>query len=129
VSLSGSTPPPADRAYAYWILRVLESGLLVVGLVGIAMFAYSIVDILRMGTAEAPGTSFPVTAWPGVILFLASMVLLQLVRAVLHRYRRDDGTPRTDARGRAAKATAEILAALPDDPQDVAAPAEAQGEG
>jgi hypothetical protein len=95
----------------YWTLRVLESGLLAVSLVAIVMFAWSIVDIVRIekvaGSTEVPGT-----LWPGVFLFVGAMVLLQVVRIVLRRYRRDDGTPRNDARGAAAAATSEMLASL-----------------
>jgi hypothetical protein len=54
----------------------------------------------------------PPSAWPGVAVFGGSLVLLQIVRLVLHRYRRDDGTPRADARGQAASATAEALRGL-----------------
>jgi hypothetical protein len=44
------------------------------------------------------------------------MVLLQVVRIVLARYRRDDGTPLNDARGSAVTTTAEVLAGLEEPP-------------
>jgi hypothetical protein len=129
VSRTEVTTRPGEHAYAYWTLRVMESGLLLTALVGIGLFAYSLVDILRIETAAVPTTAMPPSAWPGVFIFFGSMVLLQVVRIVLQRYRRDDGTPRGDARGRAAQATAEILASVPDDTGDITAPAEAQTEG
>jgi hypothetical protein len=93
------------------------------------MFAWSIVDILRIETAAVPTGAMPPSAWPGVFIFFGSMVLLQAVRAVLHRYRREDGTPRADARGAAAAATAEVLASLADESEPVAFATEAQREG
>lgn len=129
MSRTEATAPSPDRVYAYWTLRVMETGLLVAAAVGIGLFAYSLVDILRLETAAVRTTELPATAWPGVFVFLGSMVLLQVVRVVLHRYRRDDGTPRGDARGRAASATAEVLASVPDDTGDMTASAEAQTEG
>jgi hypothetical protein len=107
---------------------VLESLLLLAALVGIGLFAYSLVDILRIETAAVRTTALPPSAWPGVFLFFGSMVLLQVVRGVLQRYRRDDGTFRGDARGRAADTTADILSSVEDD-SEMTAPAEAQGEG
>lgn len=96
---------------AYWALRVAETGLLVTALGGIALFAWSLVDIIRIETAAgatAAATEIPPSAWPGVFTFLASMVLLQVVRVVLHRYRRADGSPRGDERG-AVSATEDAL--------------------
>jgi hypothetical protein len=107
----------------------METGLLVAAAVGMGLFAYSLVDIVRLETAAVRTAELPATAWPGVFVFLGSMVLLQVVRVVLHRYRRDDGTRRADARGRAASATAEVLASVTDDTADMTAPAEAQTEG
>jgi TRAP-type C4-dicarboxylate transport system permease small subunit len=92
------------------VLRALESALLLAMLVGIGLFAWSLVDIVRIETGVAPGTVIPASAWPGVALFGGCLVLLQVVRIALHRYRRDDGTPRSDARGAAAAATAEVIA-------------------
>jgi hypothetical protein len=99
-------------ARPYWALRVTESGLLVTALAGIGLFAWSLVDIIRIETA--PGATavtreLPVGAWPGVFVFLGSMVALQVVRMFLQRYRRDDGMPRGDERT-AAAATADVLA-------------------
>lgn len=99
----------------FWVLRVLESTLLLAMLVGIGLFAWSLVDIVRIETGNGGGASIPPSAWPGVAVFGGSLVLLQVVRIVLHRYRRDDGTPRAGARGDVAAATAEALAGL-DDP-------------
>jgi TRAP-type C4-dicarboxylate transport system permease small subunit len=111
VTDTATTPVRRGGNAAYWTLRALESGLLVASLVGIVMFAWSLVDILRIETTPA-STDIPGTLWPGIFVFVGAMVLLQVVRAVLHRYRRDDGTPRNDARGAAATATAEMLAGV-----------------
>lgn len=100
---------------AYWVLRAVESALLLGMLAGIALFAWSLVDIVRIETGTAGGTSVPPSAWPGVAVFGGSLVLLQVVRIVLFRYRRDDGTPRGDARDRAASATSEALGELDGD--------------
>lgn len=111
--MTDTTTTPVSRGgnAAYWTLRVLESGLLVASLIGIVMFAWSLIDILRIETT--PGsTDIPSTLWPGIFVFVGAMVLLQVVRVVLRRYRRDDGTPRNDARGAAAAATAEMLAGV-----------------
>jgi TRAP-type C4-dicarboxylate transport system permease small subunit len=110
--VSDTTPAPVKgpRVTAYWVLRVMESALLLVALGGIGLFAWSIVDIVRIETAVSPIVDLPASAWPGIFTFFGSMVLLQVVRAVLHRYRREDGTPRDDARGAAAAATAQALA-------------------
>jgi len=84
----------------YWALRVAESALLVSALVGIGAFAWSLVDIIRIETAPGAAATtaatreLPAWAWPGIFLFLGSMVALQVVRVFLHRYRRDDGAPR-----------------------------------
>jgi len=116
--VSGTTPTPVKdpRVTAYWVLRGIESLLLLAGLVGMGLFAWSIVDIVRIETAVAPVVDLPVSAWPGIFVFFGSMVLLQVVRVVLDRYRREDGTPRHDARGAAAAATAEALASSADAP-------------
>jgi TRAP-type C4-dicarboxylate transport system permease small subunit len=103
----------------YWALRVIESALLLVSLAGIGLFAWSIVDILRIETAAVPTKEIPASLWPGIFIFLGAMALLQLVRVVLHRYRRDDGTPRADARGEATAATREAMAALDANATDV----------
>jgi hypothetical protein len=102
----------------YWTLRVLETGLLLTALAGLVLFAVSIVDIVRIETAPVvagAAQAMPPWAWPGVFLFFGSLLLLQPVRAILMRYRRDDGSRRDDATGAAAKATAEALAAGIDD--------------
>jgi hypothetical protein len=88
---------------------MIETGLLLAALVGIGMFAWSIVDIMRIETS-ASGVGIPPLAWPGIGLFVGSLLLLQFVRAMLQRHRRDDGSPRADARGAAAAATATLLA-------------------
>lgn len=95
-------PVKGPRLTAYWVLRVIESALLLVALGGIGLFAWSIVDIVRIEAAVSPVAGMPPSAWPGIFIFFGSMVLLQVVRVILHRYRREDGTPRNDARGAAA---------------------------
>lgn len=97
---------------AFWILRICESLLLLGMLVGIGTFAWSLVDIVRIETGTSGATSVPPSAWPGVAIFGGSLVLLQVVRIVLQRYRRADGTPRGDERGRAAMATTDALGTL-----------------
>jgi len=109
------TPSTRPRFDAYWVLRGLESLLLLVALVGMGLFAWSIVDIVRIETSASPGVGLPSGAWPGIFIFFGSMVVLQVVRAFLHRYRREDGTPRSDARGAVAAVTAEVLASAGDD--------------
>jgi len=42
------------------------------------------------------------------------MIVLQVVRVFLERYRHDDGTQRGGARDQAAAATAEVLATIPE---------------
>ncbi len=127
--MSPSAPQQGPRNLgAYWFLRVLETGLLVSGLAGLGLFAWCIVDIVRIESAATPSSAMPPTAWPGVFLFFGSMVLLQVVRAFLMRYRRDDGTPRGDARSAAADVTAEVLASL-DETAPAAAAVEVQTEG
>jgi len=128
VSRIDTTAQGRPRSTTFWVLRVMESVLLLAGLVGIGLFAYSLVDILRLETAVVRTTGMPPTVWPGAIVFLGSMVLLQVVRGMLQRYRRDDGTFRGDTRGRAADTTADILSSVEDD-SEITAPAEAQGEG
>ena len=112
----------------FWTLRVIETGLLASALVGLGLFAWCIVDIVRIETT-AGGGGMPPTAWPGIFTFFGSMVLLQVVRGFLGRYRRADGTQRGDARDVAAAATAEVLAGLTDETGPAAAAAEAQAEG
>lgn len=103
-----------DGNRAYWVLRVCESILLIGMLAGIGMFAWALVDIVAIETGKAGATTVPPSAWPGVAVFGGSLVLLQIVRIALHRFRREDGTPRADARGQAAAATAEALSRLDD---------------
>lgn len=104
-----STTPGGHRAY--WTLRIIESALMLAMIAGIGLFAYSLIDIVRIETSSAPAGALPPTAWPGVFLFGGALIALQIVRAVLVRYRHEDGTPRGDARDLAAAATAEALAA------------------
>jgi hypothetical protein len=110
--VSGLTAVRVKGSRPYWALRALESGLLVTSLLGIALFAWSLVDIIRIETAPGAGAvtgELPAGAWPGIFVFLASMLALQLVRTFLARYRRDDGTMRGAERS-AAAVTAEVLA-------------------
>lgn len=123
--MSGTDPSTDSRPTAYWALRVAETALLVAMLAGIALFAYSIVDIVRIETkpgatnqAGAP-RELPPTAYPGLALFLGGMIALQGVRVVLHRYRRSDGTAR-GAEADAIAATAAALAEDDDGPADAA---------
>jgi len=139
--VTASTKPAGDRSRVYWTFRVLETGLLLTALVGLGLFAWSIVDIVRIettvvataapaatatvsqeptsGAVAAAVQEMPVGAWPGIFLFFGSLLILQPVRAILVRYRRDDGTQRDAATDAAAKATAEALAAVVDDPGPV----------
>lgn len=128
MSPADTTSRTESRSRAFWVLRVAESVLLLAGLVGIGLFAYSLIDIVRIESSAVRTTAIPPSAWPGLFLFFGSMVLLQVVRGVLQRYRRDDGSFRGDARGRAADTTADILSSVEDD-GEMTAPAEAQGEG
>lgn len=106
----------ADGLGGYRLLRALESVALVVALVGLLLFAWCLVDIVRIETAPgAEATTvetreIPPTAWPGVFAFFGGMIGLQVVRVTLGGHRRADGSPRADARGRAADATAAALA-------------------
>jgi TRAP-type C4-dicarboxylate transport system permease small subunit len=107
----------------YWALRVTETVLLVAALVGIGLFAWSLVDIVRIETAAGAATTtaatrdLPAGAWPGIFVFLGSMIALQAVRVVLHRYRRDDGSARGDERSaKAATADALLEATVPFEP-------------
>lgn len=106
------TGPPIFR-----VLRVVETALLLACLGGIATFAVSIFSIFRIESApDAAATTeltreIPWSAWYGIFIFLAAMLLLQVVRTWLHAHRREDGTPRADARGMAADTTAEALSA------------------
>lgn len=100
----------SDRPY--WALRIAETGLLLTALVGIGMFAWSLVDIIRIEASPAALGTSPVWAWPGIFVFFGSMIALQVVRTFLHRYRRDDGTPRGGER-EAAAVTTGLLEDLP----------------
>jgi hypothetical protein len=127
------SPSPASSdsrdLRVFWFLRVLESGLLLSSLAGILLFAWSAVDIVRIETAAVRTAELPWSLWPGIFVFLGSMVLLQVLRVALRRYRRDDGSPRADARGAAAAATAEVLASVREETGPAADAADAQGEG
>ena len=127
--MSPARPGASGSSAAFWPLRVAESALLVSALVGVGLFAWSLVDIVRIETDPAAAGSMPPTAWPGIFLFFGSLVLLQVVRAVLMRYRRDDGSQRGGARDAAASTTAEVLASIEDEPNVAAAAAQAQEEG
>ena len=115
----------------FWTLRILESGLLLSALAGLVLFAWSLVDIVRIETAAVATGELPPTAWPGIFVFFGSLVLLQVVRSVLDRYRREDGTARGSTVGvaPAAAATAEVLASIREETHTAAGAAEAQGEG
>lgn len=116
---------------AYWTLRVLETVLLLAALAAMAMFAWSIVDVVHItvqGTAPDAILAAPLLL-PSVFVFLGSMVLLQVVRAVFGGSRRADGSPKADARGAAAETTAEVLASLDEGPEPVAETAETTREG
>jgi hypothetical protein len=130
---------PASRTQrpglaAYWTLRVLETVLLLSAFAAMAMFAWSFVDIVRIertstAAVSAAASVNPPLLWPGIFLFVGSMVLLQVVRAVLGGSRRADGSPKADARGAAAATTAEVLASLEDDTGTVPQAAETTREG
>jgi hypothetical protein len=103
--------PAASGVRAFMTLRVLETATLLAMLAGIGLFAYSLVDIVRIET-QAGATNIagarreiPPTAYPGLALFFGGMLALQGVRVVLHRYRSDDGSARADARGAATAST------------------------
>jgi hypothetical protein len=138
--VTSSVQSETSRTRAFWTLRVLETALLVSALVGLVMFAWSIVDIVRIETSPAaqaakaaavavatgqardasasaagPISEMPALAWPGIFLFFGSLVLLQPVRGFLGRYRGMDGAQRSAAARAAAAATSEALASLPDD--------------
>lgn len=121
---------PADLRI-FWTLRVLESGLLLSALVGIGLFAWSLVDIVRIESDAAAVGQLPQTAWPGIFLFIGSLVLLQVVRGLMQPYRREDGTPRRATSGiaPAAAATAEVLASIREETGPAAGAADIQGEG
>ena len=93
----------------FWILRIAESALLLGMVAGIILFGWSLIDIVRIESGISPD-AVPPLAWPAIATFGGSLLLLQFVRIALHRYRRDDGTPRDDVRAEAATATAEVLA-------------------
>lgn len=113
----------------FWSLRVLETGLLLSSLVGLGLFAWCLVDIVRIETGAANSTALPPTAWPGIFLFFGSMIALQVVRVFLERYRHDDGTQRGGPRDQAAAATAELLSTIHDESEPAAEAAEAHTEG
>jgi hypothetical protein len=116
---------------AYWTLRALETVLLLSSLAAMAMFAWSIVDIVSItsqGIAPDPILAAPLLL-PSVFLFVGSMVLLQVVRAVFGGSRRADGSPRADARGAAVETTAAALASREDDPISASEAAKTTREG
>ena len=133
--MTASAKPAGDRSRMFWTFRVLETGLLLTALVGLAVFAWSIVDVVRIETAAVATTApaavqeMPPGAWPGIFLFFGSLLVLQPVRGILVRYRRDDGTQRDAATDAADKATAEALAVLEDDPELVDDTTGPQAEG
>jgi hypothetical protein len=127
--MSPARPTASGPSAAFWPLRVAESALLVSALVGVGLFAWSLVDIVRIETNPAAAGSMPPTAWPGIFLFFGSLVLLQIVRAALMRYRHDDGSQRGGARDAAASATADVLASIEGEPGIAAQAAQAQEEG
>lgn len=115
--MTGPSPEPSKvpSIGVYWLLRGIESALLLAALAGIGLFAWSLVDIVRMGTGAIPGTHMPASAWQGVAVFVGALLLLQVVRVVLQSYRREDGTPLGDGRGAAAAVTSDVLAGLEDE--------------
>jgi hypothetical protein len=127
--MSRARPAASGSPASYWPLRVAESALLLSALVGVGLFAWSLVDIVRIETDPAAAGSMPATAWPGIFLFFGSLVLLQFVRAALMRYRHDDGSQRGGAHDAAASATADVLASIEDEPGIAAKAAQAQEEG
>ena len=150
--MTPSTTQSGNPSRVFWTFRVLETVLLLGALVGMLMFAGSIVDILRIetsaatapaaATAGAPaseeptpgavteaGKELPLGAWPGIFVFFGSLLALQPVRAILVRYRRDDGTQRDRSTGAAARATAEALASVNDDPGPVGETIDPRAEG
>ena len=92
---------------------------------GVVLFAVSIFSIIRIETD--PGASatteltreIPWASWYGIFIFFGSMLLLQLVRVWLHRYRGEDGTPRRKA---AADARPEAGALYSEDTPEQAPP-------
>jgi hypothetical protein len=118
----------------YWTLRVLETALLLSAFAAMVMFAWSFVDIVKIertstAAVSAAASSTPPMLWPGIFLFVGSMVLLQVVRVVLGGARRADGSPRADARGAAAETTAAVLASLDDGPEPVPEATDTTREG
>lgn len=109
------TGPKLSGPAIFRILRIVETLLLVACLVGIVMFAVSIISIIRIESAPGAAATteltreIPWSAWYGIFIFFGSMLLLQVLRVWLHRHRREDGSPRADARGQAADATADAL--------------------
>lgn len=152
--MTPSTMQPGNPSRMFWTFRVLETVLLLSALVGMVMFAVSIVDILRIetsavavtapatATAGAPaseeptagavteaGRELPSGAWPGIFVFFGSLLVLQPVRAILVRYRRDDGTQRDRSTDAVARATAEALASAKDDPGPMGETIDPRAEG
>jgi len=118
-------PNGVDKARPYWVLRALETALLVTGLGGVVLFAVSIFSIIRI--EMDPGASatteltreIPWASWYGIFIFFGSMLLLQLVRVWLQRYRGEDGAPRRRA---AADARPEAGALYSEDTPEQAPP-------
>ncbi len=120
--MSAAPRQPSPSRTVYWVLRVAETVLLLGGLAGIVGFAWTIVDAFHGGmTGEFV---LPAMVWPSILVFFGSMLLLQVVRGLIAPHRRDDGTPKADARAAAARTTAEVLAEDEDDRgSDAAGPA------
>jgi hypothetical protein len=96
-------PNNPASARPYWVLRALETTLLVTSLGGVVLFAVSIFSIFRIeadsgaSATTALTREIPWASWYGIFIFFGSMLLLQLVRVWLHRYRGEDGAPREQA--------------------------------
>jgi hypothetical protein len=102
ITAAAPAPVPTRKGITgYRVGRVAETLLLLAAGAGILMFAWSIVDIVRIeaaaGASNATSEVLPPLAWPGVLLFFGAIVLLQPVRALMARVRADDGSFRGSA--------------------------------
>lgn len=89
--MSTTADRSASRGVPGIILRAAEPLLMVTGICGIGLFAWSIVDIVRI--ESAPGAALttaatrevPAGAWPGVFLLFGSVLALRVVRSLRGR--------------------------------------------